>query len=244
MLSFQDQFSKLNPHIYPKSCHILIFLDFINSKTVQSRQNTEDDSSIWFTYQKSKEYCAKHGSNQVSILSLEENSWISARILGATWLGMELSSAGSAPKKWVDGNDLTYQNWRNGAPWPSNPENTRAYIQSSQSNGEDEYFGMWANCSPDEWLKLPVCKRPALSGPINPPPEVPDIPAHPNCEPKWHYDFAKDACFYIDEHDRSFDAAEASCVGMGGHLASINSPWEQDGVVYLMGLFPSAAGKF
>ena len=142
MLSFQDQFSKLNPHIYPKSCHILIFLDFINSKTVQSRQNTEDDSSIWFTYQKSKEYCAKHGSNQVSILSLEENSWISARLLGATWLGMELSSAGSAPKKWVDGNDLTYQNWRNGAPWPSNPENTRAYIQSSQSNGEDEYFGM------------------------------------------------------------------------------------------------------
>ena len=156
---------------------------------------------------------------------------------------MELSSAGSAPKKWVDGNDLTYQNWRNGAPWPNNPENTRAYIQASQSNGEDEHFGMWANCHPSEWLKLPVCKRPALSGPINPPPEIPDIPAHPNCEPKWHYDFAKDACFYIDEHDRSFDAAETNCQGMGGHLASINSPWEQDGVVYLMGLFPSAAGK-
>ena len=156
---------------------------------------------------------------------------------------MELSSAGSAPKKWVDGNDLTYQNWRNGAPWPNNPENTRAYIQASQSNGEDEHFGMWANCHPTEWLKLPVCKRPALSGPINPPPEIPDIPAHPNCEPKWHYDFAKDACFYIDEHDRSFDAAETNCQGMGGHLASINSPNEQDGVVYLMGLFPSAAGK-
>ena len=42
--------------------------------------------------------------------------------------------------------------------------------------------------------------------------------------------------------DRAFDAAESNCVAMGGHLASINSPDEQAGMVFLMGLLPSAAG--
>ena len=70
----------------------------------------------------------------MSILSFEENSWISARLLGVSWLGMELSSAGVAPKKWTDGNDMVYQNWRNGAPWPDNPSNLRAHIQEMAFN--------------------------------------------------------------------------------------------------------------
>ena len=44
------------------------------------------------------------------------------------------------------------------------------------------------------------------------------------------------------DKDRAFDAAESNCVAMGGHLASINSPDEQAGMVFLMGLLPSAAG--
>ena len=45
-----------------------------------SRQSTEDDSSLWLTQPEAQQYCAKHGSNMVSILSFEENSWVAARI--------------------------------------------------------------------------------------------------------------------------------------------------------------------
>ena len=38
----------------------------------------------------------------------------------------------------------------------------------------------------------------ALSGPISPPPDSPDIPPHVNCDAGWHFDIAKDACLYLD----------------------------------------------
>ena len=45
-----------------------------------SRQKIEDDSSLWLTHPETQQYCAKHGSNMVSILSFEENSWVAARL--------------------------------------------------------------------------------------------------------------------------------------------------------------------
>ena len=45
-----------------------------------SRQKIEDDSSLWLTQPEAQQYCAKHGSNMVSILSFEENSWVAARL--------------------------------------------------------------------------------------------------------------------------------------------------------------------
>jgi len=45
-----------------------------------SRQKVEDDSSLWLTQPEAQQYCAKHGSNMVSILSFEENSWVAARL--------------------------------------------------------------------------------------------------------------------------------------------------------------------
>ena len=147
-------------------------------------------------------------------------------------------------KNWLDGTPFDYANWRAGQP---NVATDQIYARLFGVEDPAKY-GTWDSVADFSYNYYPVCMIDAISGPINPPPPDATVPSHDlsklNCEPNWHYDIAKDACFYIDEHDRSFDAAEANCVGMGGHLASINSPWEQDGVVYLMGLFPSAAGKF
>ena len=57
------------------------------------------------------------------------------------------------------------------------------------------------------------------------PTEHPPVPPHVNCEADWFYMESSGNCYHIDHTMiSSFDAAESKCVGMGGHLASINSP--------------------
>ena len=57
------------------------------------------------------------------------------------------------------------------------------------------------------------------------PTEYPPVPPHVNCEADWFYMESSGNCYHIDHTMiSSFDAAESKCVGMGGHLASINSP--------------------
>ena len=87
---------------------------------------------------------------------------------------MKLDTPGTAPKKWMDGNQVVFQAWREGAPW-KNETYLCATMQSSKQEDPEKY-GTWVNNHCTEWTKLPVCKRPALSGPITPPPDVPDIP--------------------------------------------------------------------
>ena len=60
---------------------------------------------------------------------------------------------------------------------------------------------------------------------IKKPTEHPPVPPHANCEVDWFYMESSGNCYHIDHTMiSSFDAAESKCVGMGGHLASINRP--------------------
>ena len=67
-------------------CSISYDISYLISKLIariylfHSRQKIEDDSSLWLTHPETQQYCAKHGSNMVSILSFEENSWVAARL--------------------------------------------------------------------------------------------------------------------------------------------------------------------
>ena len=56
-------------------------------------------------------------------------------------------------------------------------------------------------------------QRPALSGPINPPDETPDIPINSHCEGGWHYNPETSTCYFIDIHDRAWNAAQSNCQG-------------------------------
>ena len=112
---------------------------------------------------------------------------------------MKLTQPGVTPPSWIDGNPVTFQNWRENAPY-NNAEKMCVIL----TVGEDIY-GTWENVKCEsENNRLPICKRMALSGPINPPPDVPDVPPHVNCEAGWHFDIAKNACLYLDSQEHGF----------------------------------------
>ena len=154
---------------------------------------------------------------------------------------MKLDTPGTAPKKWMDGNQVVFQAWREGAPW-KNETYLCATMQSSKQEDPEKY-GTWVNNHCTEWTKLPVCKRPALSGPITPPPDVPDIPPSIECDAGWKWDQNRNLCYYFDPHERGWDAAEANCKGLGGTMVSINSPDQQMEIWKMTSFDPQAIGK-
>ena len=67
-------------HMFHIICNLLFNFEIARIYPFHSRQKIEDDSSLWLTHPETQQYCAKHGSNMVSILSFEENSWVAARL--------------------------------------------------------------------------------------------------------------------------------------------------------------------
>ena len=80
--------------------------------------------------------------------------------------------------------------------------------------------------NPDCWKAtyLPLCMKPAIAGPPPPDQQLPTIPPTTYCEHNWEYLPASGKCYYFDGADRTWAAAKDNCAGLGGDLASLNSP--------------------
>lgn len=100
---------------------------------------------------------------------------------------------------------------------------------------------VWATvaCNTDN---IPVCMKDAISGPAIPDNERPTIPPHVECDTDWEYLKSSQKCYYFDPSDRSWGAASDNCIGMGGQLASINSPTLQDDLFTLSWIDAFALG--
>ena len=197
----------------------------------------------WGNFSTADAFCKEKRSRLTNVLSFEENSWISARMAGYSWLDMELSGDGTTvPTKWRDGTPIEYANWREGAPWKSDPPQLGVKIIANKN--DPQYDGQWANADIENTNNMIVCKQPALSGPVVPPSDLPDVPPHSNCDAGWHYSADDNKCFYLDPYERAWDIAESNCLTLGGHLASSNSPTQNQFLYMLAAADPTASGKY
>ena len=102
-------------------------------------------------------------------------------------------------------------------------------METIVKNNKDQYY--------------PVCMMNAISGPVSPPPDVPDVPPNINCDAGWHFLVDDNVCLMLDVQQRAWEASQANCQSFGGNLVSINSPQKQIEVFKITGLDPSATGK-
>ena len=69
------------------------------------------------TWEDARKFCTDFGGDIVSIHSFEQNSFIVSHLKDETyWIGFgkEISS-GAKPSKWVDGTDVDFDGWKDGA---------------------------------------------------------------------------------------------------------------------------------
>ena len=81
-----------------------------------------------------------------------------------------------------------------------------------------------------------------FSGPIVPDNEKPTVPPNDNCEYGWHYFSSTQKCYLHTIDEKAWKAAQQTCEGFGGNLASINSPTVQEELLAFAGLDPTALG--
>ena len=115
----------------------------------------------------------------LTVLDFEEDSWVAGRMQGYSWLNMMLSGDGTViPTKWRDGTPIEYQNWREGAPWSSEPPQLCTKIIVNRN--DPIYNGQCANVECKGSNNMVICKQTALKGPVIPPSDLPDVPPQTN----------------------------------------------------------------
>ena len=90
------------------------------------------------------------------------------------------------------------------------------------------------------WIGQTIIKN---SGPIIPDNQKPTVPPNDNCDYGWHYFGSTQKCYLHTTDEKAWKAAQQTCEGYGGHLASINSPVMQEELLAFAGLDPTALGK-
>lgn len=70
----------------------------------------------------------------------------------------------------------------------------------------------------------------------------PTFPPNEFCDYGWHYDPESGKCLYFTNDEKSWQSGLEFCQGKGGDLAAINSPAEQELLMSLAFLDPSAIG--
>ena len=205
---------------------------------MSGRKDIDQDIQLNFTA--SREFCLEKQSDLFSLHSPEEDAWLLPRLLSNCWLNFMLPSPGQQPTSWLDGTPFDYSNWRSGKP-DSNKDKIYARIYAVVDDLEK--YGTWENTYSDRYHYMPVCMVDAISGPVAPTPPDVTAPPHVDCDPGWHFRSNPDSCFLIDTQERAWTAAEENCIGLGGTLASINSPSRQVDIFGLAQLDPSSLGS-
>ena len=149
---------------------------------------------------------------------------------------------GVKPQTWQDGTKVDFDNWAENEPKQPG-EGEDLCLRFNYVESESMHRGYWY-ARPCTNNYKPICQKEAIPGHDPKPTEYPPIPPHVNCETDWFYMESSGNCYHIDHlMISSFDAAESKCLGMGGHLASINSP-EVQAEIRLHLNDPDAIGKF
>ena len=147
---------------------------------------------------------------------------------------------GQKPRQWVDGSTVDFDNW--GEDPPVEYEGLESCARINFLDSSTQKSGYWYSNPCNNHFKG-ICQKPAIPGHDPKPTEFPTIAPNPNCEADWFYMESSGNCYHIDHTMvSSFDAAEAKCVGSGGHLASVNSP-EMQAELRIHLNDPSAIGK-
>jgi len=175
-------------------------------------------SEVQLSYSLAKQQCVIHGGKMLVVAGPEQQSFISPRIKGPTWLGLEY--LGSGLYQWHDGTVLKFENW---SPPPQGPNSGPDARCTSLKDGP---FGQWKDDDCNLQLFF-VCQRPAtFTGSATP--GTPTVPWHTECGPGWSFDYYGQQCYKLVRNEVKWEEAEAACVADGSHLVSLHNPREQN----------------
>ena len=159
-------------------------------------------------------HCVSLGGHLASIHNLAENSIVHDLCNGAEcWIGFNDAGA-EGEWKWSDGSPANFADFPGGvAPWNpgepnGDPNDTSDYAYMYPQTNNWVRAGTWDD-SGNEKVHNFVCRLPS------PPPAPPSPPPPPKR--------MVDGPFRFVETPMEYGAAEAHCVSLGGHLASIHT---------------------
>jgi len=174
-------------------------------------------SEVAVTYSEAKVTCSNSGK-LLTLLSPAQQSFVTSRLRGPTWLGLEYR--GNGLYEWHDQSPLRFENWR-----PNGMSVAPGSRCTSLSNGNPR--GEWIDDDCSE-KRMFICFQIATHSTATTPVPSPTVPWHPECGPGWSYDFYGQKCYRLVNEMLTFEDAEVGCQKIGSHLASIHSPQEMN----------------
>lgn len=155
-------------------------------------------------------HCEGEGATLVTIPSEREQKFLLSRLSDATtnvWIGITRRPDRSLG--WTDGTPLRYTNWIWGQP-NLNGGSTVEILTGTI------HVGHW-NQAPRNKLRQHICEK--QRDPSLPMPDVP--PREPECQGVVPGSFSyRSSCYRLGSY-QNWDTAEANCLALGGHLASV-----------------------
>uniref|UniRef100_H2XKA0 C-type lectin domain-containing protein n=1 Tax=Ciona intestinalis TaxID=7719 RepID=H2XKA0_CIOIN len=168
------------------------------------------------SWKSANDYCATLGGSLVTIQTLDEQEFVTARVGGggcinALWIGM-VQDGMNGPYVWIDGTPLTFENWIGGQPNDNNGKELCVLMYT--------YAGLWS----DDNCGLPngfICQKRTTATPGMPAP-TPVVPG--GCPAGWTTYGSK--CYLeVGLTDNSlrknWNDAEAYCNNNHAYLASV-----------------------
>ncbi|CAB3397068.1 unnamed protein product [Caenorhabditis bovis] len=182
-------------------------------------------------FEDAEEQCISLGGHLVSVVNGEENALVSSnadvQLVKSNytdyWIGAnDLSTPGKW--QWTDGSIFNYNLWDAGEPIGGDCALKSKGSLKWKTNDCQVYLPyvcatppiIASTCPPQTTPKPTTCPTP---------PPCPTKTCVPSCDQGWTYFQPTDFCYHV-YHLAMWDDAEAACVLLGGHLASIHSEIE------------------